>query len=123
MINWTKYNFTPADFTCSCCGVMKVDETFLNKLQLLRTKLGTPMIVTSGYRCEKHPIEAKKTKPGSHNSGKAADIRSDGPYAYKIMKLAFELGFTGIGVNQKGGGRFVHLDTIEGSPRPNVWSY
>jgi len=37
--------------------------------------------------------------------------------------LALELGFTGIGVQQKGTGRFPHLDTLEEPPRPNVWSY
>ena len=38
----------------------------------------------------------------------------------------FLVGFTGIGVNQKGGARFLHLDTIESSParpRPTIWSY
>jgi hypothetical protein len=30
------------------------------------------------------------------------------------------MGFTGIGVNQKGAGRFLHLDTRQGAM---VWSY
>jgi hypothetical protein len=35
-------------------------------------------------------------------------------------------GFKGIGVNQKGNGRFIHLDIGEmedGRPRPHLWSY
>jgi zinc D-Ala-D-Ala carboxypeptidase len=39
------------------------------------------------------------------------------------LRLAFKLGFTGIGVQQKGSGRFIHLDTMEGGTRPTVWSY
>ena len=29
----------------------------------------------------------------------------------------------GIGVNQKGNARFLHIDVKEDSPRPNIWSY
>jgi hypothetical protein len=34
-----------------------------------------------------------------------------------------ELGFTGIGVQQKGTGRFIHVDLTVGQNRPTVWSY
>jgi zinc D-Ala-D-Ala carboxypeptidase len=50
-------------------------------------------------------------------------VAVDGQQAHKLLKLAFELGFTGIGVNQKTSGRFIHLDTLTEAPRPNVWSY
>ena len=81
------------------------------------------MRVTSGYRCPQHPIEAKKAAPGAHASGCAVDIGVEGQDAHRLLKLAFAAGFTGIGVQQKGSGRFIHLDTLEGGPRPNVWSY
>jgi uncharacterized protein YcbK (DUF882 family) len=96
---------------------------FLSKLQALRMAYGAPMRITSGYRCPEHPIEAKKIKPGAHSSGCACDVAVDGQQAHKLLKLAFELGFTGIGVNQKTSGRFIHLDTLTEAPRPNVWSY
>jgi uncharacterized protein YcbK (DUF882 family) len=81
------------------------------------------MRITSGFRCAQHPIEAKKIKPGAHSSGCACDVGVEGQDAYQLLKLAFELGFTGIGVQQKGSSRFIHLDTLEQPPRPNVWSY
>jgi hypothetical protein len=31
--------------------------------------------------------------------------------------------FTGIGIQQKGGARFIHLDDLTGVGRPTVWSY
>jgi hypothetical protein len=43
-----------------------------------------------------------------------------------VLRAALNAGFTGIGVKQKGKGRFIHLDDIEDSgdrPRPWVWSY
>ena len=52
-----------------------------------------------------------------------------GHKAFEIVKLAMELGFTGIGVKQNGihAKRFIHLDTMPKksitSPRPWIWSY
>lgn len=124
MINWSKYpNFSEKEFKCSHCGQCHMKESFLDRLQAFRTAYGKPMRITSGYRCPQHPIEAAKEKPGAHASGQAADVGCSGQEAYTIMKLAFELGFTGIGVSQKGSTRFVHLDDIQEAPRPNVWSY
>ncbi len=100
-----------------------MQPAFMDKLQQLRTAYGKPMIISSGYRCPKHPIEAKKASPGAHASGQAADIAVQGNDAHQVLKLAMAAGFTGIGVQQKGGGRFLHLDTLTDFPRPNVWSY
>jgi uncharacterized protein YcbK (DUF882 family) len=96
---------------------------FMSKLQQLRNAYGKPMAITSGYRCPEHPIEVKKVTPGAHSSGLACDVAVQGNDAYHLLKLAFGLEFTGIGVQQKGGGRFIHLDTMRSPPRPNVWSY
>jgi uncharacterized protein YcbK (DUF882 family) len=123
-MDWKKYpNFTAAEFACSHCGANEVKESLLEKLQVLRTKYGKPMKITSGYRCPKHPIEAKKTEPGAHASGLACDVGVTGADAHEILKLALELGFTGIGVQQKGTGRFIHLDLMTSPNRPTVWSY
>jgi hypothetical protein len=51
------------------------------------------------------------------------DIAVSGQDCYELMGLAMKHGFTGIGVAQKGSGRFLHIDTFKGGPRPNVWSY
>jgi uncharacterized protein YcbK (DUF882 family) len=96
---------------------------FMGRLQQLRNAYGKPMRITSGYRCPDHPVEAKKSTPGVHTMGMAADIAVSGTDAYELLNLAFGHGFTGIGVNQKGGSRFIHLDTMREPPRPNVWSY
>ena len=123
-MDWRLYpNFSASEFNCSHCGKNEMTPEFLSKLQALRMAYGAPMRITSGYRCSEHPIEAKKMKPGAHASGCACDVAVDGQQAHKLLKLAFELGFTGIGVNQKTSGRFIHLDTLTEAPRPNVWSY
>lgn len=126
-MNWDKYkNFSADEFKCSHCGANEMKEEFMDRLQALRTAYNKPMKITSGYRCSKHPIETAKDKPGAHASGMAADVGIQGAEAHRLLQLALELGFTGIGVQQKGSGRFLHLDIIKNdpdAPRPTVWSY
>lgn len=124
MIDWDAYqNFKADEFNCSHCGKNEMKADFMLKLQTLRSVYGKPMRVTSGYRCPEHPIEAKKAQPGAHASGCAVDIGVEGAEAHQLLKLAFAAGFTGVGVQQKGAGRFIHLDTLTGATRPRVWSY
>lgn len=125
MIDWSKYpNFSASEFKCSHCGAEGVKIELLDKLQAMRTEYGKPMRITSGYRCPQHPEEVKKTVPGAHALGAAADIGVEGIEAYNVLKLAFKHGFTGIGIQQKGFGRFIHVDIVSKElPRPIIWSY
>lgn len=124
MLDWNKYpNFKETEFQCKHCGQVDMQASFMERLQTLRTAYGKPMIISSGFRCANHPVEARKSTPGVHSKGLAADIAVQGQDAYKLLRLALEMGFSGIGVNQKGTGRFLHLDTMQTYPRPNIWSY
>jgi uncharacterized protein YcbK (DUF882 family) len=125
MIDWGKYpNFSAKEFQCSHCGAGGIREEVVAKLQAMRIEYGKPMKITSGYRCPQHPIEAKKSVPGAHALGLAADIGVEGAEAHRILGLAFLQGFNGIGVQQKGTGRFIHVDIRSGElPTPAVWSY
>jgi len=126
-MDWSRWpNFRPEEFRCSHTGKDGMDPAFMDRLQSLRTQYGKPMIITSGYRDPSHPIEARKDSPGAHASGRAADIAVRGGDALQVIELALALGFTGFGVNQKGGSRFIHLDDLPngtGRPRPWIWSY
>jgi zinc D-Ala-D-Ala carboxypeptidase len=125
MIDWSKYpNFSSSEMKCQHCGAEGISTKLMDKLQSMRTEYGKPMRITSAYRCPKHPIEAKKSTPGAHALGIAADIGVEGQEAHRILELAFKHGFTGIGVQQKGSSRFIHLDVRDGElPTPVVWSY
>jgi zinc D-Ala-D-Ala carboxypeptidase len=119
--------FTEDELKCSHCGKSNIDKNFMAKVEVLREQLGFPFPVNSGYRCPEHPIEARKKAPGAHATGHAIDIGVSGKQAYDLVESAMKSGeFTGIGINQKGGSRFIHLDDIENSPerpRPWIWSY
>lgn len=121
----SKY-FKPNELACKCCGISKMDDEVVQMLDILREKIGQPLVLTSAYRCPKHNVEVSKTGPtGPHTTGKAVDVSCSHEKAYLVVKYAMELGFTGIGVAQKGTSRFIHLDILEapGYPRPNVWTY
>lgn len=122
-MDWTAYpNFTREEFRCKHTGECEMHHVFMQRLQHLRAKYGKPMIVTSGFRSVRHPIEAAKASPGEHTKGRAADIAVQGADALLLLRLALEFGFTRIGVNQKGTGRFLHLGDSPDFP-PSVWSY
>jgi uncharacterized protein YcbK (DUF882 family) len=126
--NWNLYpNFSKEEFDCKHTGKNEMQHSFMEKLQTLRTRYGKPVRVSSGYRDPKHPIEARKAGvSGAHTTGLACDLAVERGESYVVLKLALELGFTGIGIQQKGSGRFIHLDTIPNNsaqPRPTLWSY
>lgn len=119
-MNFGKY-FTQAEFKCKHCGKCEMDQAFLDKINKLREEYGQSLVVTSGYRCPEHPAERIKVgKSGMHTTGKAADFAVEGANAQRLLMLALQHGFTGVGVQQKGGGRFIHLDTRD---TPALWSY
>lgn len=105
----TMFNhFTLDEFACKETGENHIDPAFVALLDILRDRCGFPIVITSGYRSPNHSIEKAKSAPGMHTTGRAADVAvSNGHQRYEILKRAFDLGFTGIGVH-KG---FIHLDT------------
>lgn len=126
-IDWDQFpNFSPEEFACQHCGKEGIDGKLVYIVQKIREDADFPFIITSGYRCDEHPIEKKKKRPGVHTSGLAVDIGASHEKAYIILKLAIQRNMPGIGINQKGNGRFIHLDiskSKEERPRPHLWSY
>ena len=95
-----------------------MSEEFIHKLDELRAACGFPFYITSGYRSEKHSIESKKSKPGTHAQGIAADIAvNGGSQRFTIVKNALAMGFTGIGVARG----FIHVDVRKTTPV--MWKY
>ena len=128
-MNWNDYpNFSKEEFDCSHTLKNEMKKEFLDLLQEVRNKSSFPFVITSGYRHPTHPIEARKSKPGEHTYGMACDIGVYGSKAHELIKIAVEVGFPRIGVNQKGplDERFIHLgiaNESDGFPSPWIWSY
>lgn len=68
-------NFEYQRFACRCgCGRNEIDLDTIDLCQALRYICNEPLVVNSGYRCEKHPDEAGKAEPGAHRLGLATDL-------------------------------------------------
>jgi len=116
-------NFKIEEFACSHCGANETKEELVSLLQDLRDRLGVPVLITSGYRCPEYNAQVSATgKTGPHTTGLAADIAVDREAACNLLEQALQMPFRGIGINQKGNGRFVHLD-ITDRPTRTMWSY
>ena len=120
-------NFTQAEVSCKCgCG-FTLQPDFLQRVQRLRDVVGFALPVSSGGRCPAHNAKVSSTGAnGPHTTGRAIDLAVSRLQALLVIAAALKLGFTGIGVQQKGDKRFVHLDDLPnapGQPRPTIWSY
>ncbi|EPM68874.1 peptidase M15A [Pseudomonas syringae pv. theae ICMP 3923] len=123
-------NFIYAELRCRCgrCDSTgrEMNPEFMGLVQQLRELFGQPMLLSSAYRCAHHPDEAHKATPGEHCDGTAVDVSCRGPEALRLLNLALSLGFTRIGINQKGSARFLHLGLAPSGGRlasPMIWSY
>lgn len=117
--------FTREELACRHCGEMKMDNEFMRDIVALRRRLGFAFPVTSAYRCPEHNQRVSSTgADGPHTTGRAIDIAVSGIQAIRLLEAALSShDFTGIGIQQKGAGRFIHLDAVQGSTRPAIWSY
>ena len=120
-------HFQAAELECRCgCGMLPAQD-FMDKVEGLRVAYGRPLSGSSAARCPAHNAKVSGTgRTGPHTTGRAIDLRVSHADAWHLLSLAMRYGFTGVGVQQKGGGRFLHLDDLpnaEGQPRPTVWSY
>ena len=119
--------FKAKELSCKCgCNSVEFDLGFLATLNAIREECGFSFPISSAYSCPQHPIEARKEVAGAHSHGKAVDILANGENALEIVRVAQKHGIQRIGIQQKGGGRFIHLDACteeDGFPTPAIWSY
>lgn len=127
MINWDKYkNFSEHEFVCSCgCGRADMKPSFMNRLQILRTKAGFSFPINSGFRCPEY--EESIGGKGEHTHGEAVDLGLFGDRALFVISNAQKCGFDRVGLKQHGPRekRFIHLGAIISPdyPSPWIWTY
>ncbi|MDR0807765.1 MAG: DUF882 domain-containing protein [Gemmobacter sp.] len=117
---WRWPNFSPAEIACRGTGKLRVNADALDRLQALRTALGKPLIVTSGYRSPEHNRRVGGTTASKHMEGAAFDISMANHDPATFIAAAQRVGFRGIGTYPRS--NFVHIDTgparVWGDPFP-----
>lgn len=126
-MNWEDYApyFTKEEFDCSHTGKNRMRKEFMDLLYEIRKTYNKPMVITSGYRDAKHPIEAAKANAGEHSYGVACDIAIRGVDALDLMIIAYGYGIRRMGVSQKGSSRFLHIGAGDRQLNfpSSLWSY
>jgi zinc D-Ala-D-Ala carboxypeptidase len=133
-VDWPWPNFTPRELAERSAGweegssPLLISPDLMNRLQELRERLGRPLPVSSGYRSPGYNAAISRTGfDGPHTTGMAVDVSVYGETAFNLIEASLALGFTGLGIRQKGphASRFIHLDCLscQRAPRPRVWSY
>lgn len=81
-------HFRLREFQCRHCHAVIIEPELVRRLQTLRTRLGKPVTITSGYRCPTHNRAVRGSNNSYHLTGMAVDIRKvDGmaPLVYEIF--------------------------------------
>jgi len=123
-MSWPKLeNFLPHEFDSPDepgSGLLYMDHHFVMKLDQLRTELGFPMRINSGYRTAAHNKAVGGKQSSAHRKGLGADVHclSSGR-RFLIAECALEMGFKRVGI----GKTFLHLDASTHLPQKVIWLY
>ena len=110
-------NFSLHEFQCTGSGAshnhVVLDSKLLAALQQLRTAIGRPIIINSGYRCPQRNSAVGGSPTSRHMQGRAVDIRVTGMTPRQVAAAAEKIpAFRGIGTYST----FTHLDTRPEAP-------
>lgn len=129
-------DFRAFEFDCPCdhCSHTFIDEALPAMLQAFRNAIGTPVHITSGYRCIYHQRQLSEagaeTAVGisQHTLGRAFDCKvpgilgvhqTPGIQGIELEKIARSVGFRAVGV----GAYFIHADLRNDKDRRWEYSY
>lgn len=105
--------FKVKEFACrDGSQVVFIDDYLCTILDILRNKLGKPIIVTSGYRTPSWNAKCSGAKYSYHMRGMAADIKVNGMKAKELAKKLDEIVPNGCGIIVYDS--WVHFDVRDG---------
>jgi len=67
-------NFWAWEFSCKHCGHVVIDTDIIEKIQLLRDRLKTSVVLTNAYRCLVHNRRIGSSDTSLHVKGRAFDF-------------------------------------------------
>jgi zinc D-Ala-D-Ala carboxypeptidase len=110
---WSWRHFIPKEIACKGTGKLSVNTGLLDKLDLLRSRLGRPLRLSSVFRSPYWNAKCGGAPRSMHLFGLAADISIIGQDKTLIQRIAEDLGFAGFGYYRT----FLHVDL----GRPRFW--
>jgi uncharacterized protein YcbK (DUF882 family) len=89
-------NFNLREFDCRCCKRVKIARELVERLQRVRDRAESPIIVTSGYRCPEWNKKVGGVSTSFHLRGQACDIIPKDISLPKLALFCIEEGFSDI---------------------------
>lgn len=115
-------HFKPSEFSDPSVpnSGLAMQWAIVSKLDAIREKIGSPLIVTSGFRTEEHNAEVGGVDGSAHEGGWATDISArTSRLRYLLIKEGLAAGINRIGIAKT----FVHYDCDPSKPIQVVWLY
>jgi len=103
---WPWQFFSPKECACKGTGKLSISDRLIGKLDLLRSRLNSPLNLSSVFRTAYHNAKVGGAPRSMHLFGLAADISIINQDRNLIHRLAKDLGFTGFGYYRT----FLHVD-------------
>jgi uncharacterized protein YcbK (DUF882 family) len=101
-------HFHRSEFSCSCgCGFAAVDLELVAILEDVRSHFNSPVIITSGCRCEKKNTDVGGEKGSFHLKGMAVDFKVMGVDPAEVATY-LEDKYSGYGIGRYS--TWTHLD-------------
>ena len=121
-------HFQRDEFLCKCgraeCDALKLpDPKLVNNLEELRRRLGRPVVILSGLRCQFQNQRVGGEQQSAHLTGHAVDLLAgnsgDRDMILDTLYSVKPRLFRRIGI----GKTFIHVDTSPSLPQDVAWVY
>jgi len=118
-MNQLSANFKRSEFKCRCgnCLHTPVDFMLIEILEETRENFGSPITITSGYRCREHNRSIGSNDNSLHTFGMAADHYVHGVDVRTLLDYYDRMYPNDLGVGYYPNNGFIHLDTRERKAR------
>ena len=110
---WPWKHFRPVEMACRGTGKLSVHRGLLDRLDILRSRCGFPIVILSAFRTSYHNAFVGGAPFSSHLKAVAVDLSIVGKDKKLMERIAKEEGFTGFGYYRT----FLHIDL----GRPRSW--
>lgn len=98
----------------------KMEPGLVKLVDQLRSEVGFPLLISSGFRTTRHNLLTGGIEGSSHTTGWACDIRAlHSATRFTIVNAALALGFSRIGLADT----FIHVDVDPTKVEKRIWLY
>jgi len=103
--------FIAYEFSCPHCGECLIDTNLVELLDNIREKIKSPLIITSGFRCEEHNKKIGGAPKSKHLLGIASDIIAPKLTVKELFRITENILGNRGGLGYYPARGFIHIDT------------